>query len=390
TLTPLFDMLRTASALRQGLRPALGSALDAAGPKPRHLSLLAPSPLRMQQLDDIKALNDFFPTVVEQLLEESKVCNIPSETEWLAKLLNHTVPGGKMVRALATYNGMRELGPSPSQQSDEFIAKAKCLAWSVEMIQSSMALADDIADQAPQRRGKPSWYTIAGSGAVFDALLLEHCSYRLLKRHFTEDAYFYTIELFVNTVFRLCIGQNHDIHCLAAGKPKFDDFSLERYRALCEFKSGEYSFYLPTAAAMFANGLTDPLAHKAARDIASDLGYIYQIQDDYLDCYGIIEHMGKQRTDIRNGKCTWLVAEAKRRATPKLLKTLKENYGMDDDAKVAIVEQVYEDLSMKQVFLDFEAKSFKDITNKIDKYSKVLPRVLYTYVLESVKYHVNR
>ncbi len=61
-----------------------------------------------------------------------------------------------------------------------------------------MALADDIADQAPERRGKPSWYTIAGPGAVFDALLLEQCSYRLLKNHFAGEAYSKTIALYVD------------------------------------------------------------------------------------------------------------------------------------------------------------------------------------------------
>ncbi|KAE8751666.1 hypothetical protein FOCC_FOCC001514 [Frankliniella occidentalis] len=351
-------MLRTASSIVLRLRPAPAAGGPAAAP----MSMLAPSPLRLQQLQDIKTLDDFFPKVVAQLQEESVVCGIPSETEWLAKLLHHTVPGGKMVRALATYNGMRELGAG--HLTDAHLVKAMSLAWSVEMIQSAMALADDIADQAPERRGKPSWYTVAGPGAVFDVLLVEHCTYRLLKRHFSGDRYSRMIMLYVRTMFQLCFGQNNDIHCMAEGRAKFDEFSLERYQALCEFKSGEYTFYLPTATAMFA--------------------------DDYLDSYGVVERMGKPRTDIKNGKCTWLIAEAKRRATPAQLKALKENYGFDDEEKIANIAQLYEDLDMKQVFLDYEHKSFRDIAQKIDKYSHVLPRVLYTYVLESIKYHINR
>lgn len=53
-------------------------------------------------------------------------------------------------------------------------------------------------------------------------------------------------------MFKACFGQNLDIHCMAAGKALFDDFSLERYEALCVHKSGGYTFYLPTATAMYA------------------------------------------------------------------------------------------------------------------------------------------
>lgn len=52
---------------------------------------------------------------------------------YFLQLLNHCVPGGKMVRALAAYNGMKVLAGTDNP-TPEYLHKAKCLAWSVEMV----------------------------------------------------------------------------------------------------------------------------------------------------------------------------------------------------------------------------------------------------------------
>lgn len=107
-------------------------------------------------------------------------------------------------------------------------------------------------------------------------------------------------------------------------------------------------------------------------------GEFFQIQDDYLDCYGDPAVIGKIGTDIQDNKCGWLVVQvandcvtlercccftasflqALQRASPEQKKVLEENYAQKDDTKVAKVKAVYKELNLEQVYKDYEEESY--------------------------------
>lgn len=69
--------------------------------------------------------------------------------------------------------------------------------------------------------------------------------------------------------------------------------------------------------------IKDPEVFKQTTPILSEIGRLYQIQDDYISCFGDLEVCGKDHTDIEVGKCTWLIIKALQRATPEQRKILE-------------------------------------------------------------------
>ena len=53
------------------------------------------------------------------------------------------------------------------------------------------------------------------------------------------------------------------------------------------------------------------------------MGMVLHFQDDFLDCYGDPEVIGKIGTDIQENKCSWLVIQALKKATPAQRKVLE-------------------------------------------------------------------
>lgn len=276
--------------------------------------------------------------------------------------------GGKCNRGMSVPDSVSLLLGRPLSEDEYF--KAATLGWLTELLQAFFLVSDDIMDTSITRRGKPCWYRHEGVGmiAINDAFMLEAAIYTLLKKYFRDHpAYVDLIELLHETSYQTELGQLTDLITAPEDNVDLDNFSMEKYRFIVIYKTSYYSFFLPVALALHQLNIGSAKNLKLAEDILIPMGEYFQIQDDYLDNFGLPEHIGKIGTDIMDNKCSWLVNQALAICTPEQKKILEDNYGRKDKDKEAVVKKLYDELNLEKMYKDYEEKVVGEIKDKIAK-----------------------
>jgi farnesyl diphosphate synthase len=345
-----------------------------------------------------------FPVIQQDILryvqQEQELC--PEGVQWIQDMIQYSVPGGKLNRGttvLAVNRSMANVKNNNNKNTsttpaftalDE--ARSAILGWSIEFLQAFFLVADDIMDDSPTRRGQPCWYKLPHVRliAINDSFLLESFVYTILKQHFGHEPYYHDlIELMLDVTQKTEIGQLLDLTSQAMNAKKMDlsRFTDDRYKSIVKYKTAFYSFYLPVAMGMIMAGIpysTYAVEYQQARTICCLMGEYFQIQDDYLDCFGLPEQIGKVGTDIQDKKCSWLVVEALKICTPAQRTVIEQNYGVWDDKKVAIIKQLYRELKLEQLFLSYEEESYQSIQNELQHISPKVPKEVYLIFLDKI------
>jgi farnesyl diphosphate synthase len=312
-----------------------------------------------------------FPELVEDLIQVLKDYGMTSEAiEWFKKNLEYNTPGGKLNRGISvvdTYAILKGL-KSATELDDATYKKIALLGWCIELLQAYFLVADDMMDQSITRRGQPCWYKVESVGeiAINDSFMLEGAIYVLLKKYFKQETYYVDLlELFHDVTFQTELGQLLDLITAPEDHVDLSKFSLEKHSFIVIFKTAYYSFYLPVALAMYAAGCADGKDLKQARDVLIPLGEYFQIQDDFLDCFGKPEDIGKIGTDIQDNKCSWVVNTALKIASPEQRKTLDENYGIKDSAKEKVCKDLFSELGIDKLYHEYEENIATEMRKKI-------------------------
>ncbi|KAH0533159.1 hypothetical protein TsFJ059_001761 [Trichoderma semiorbis] len=342
----------------------------------------------MAQKTTLKEFEAVYPKLEEALLDHAKSYKLPEkELEWLKKNLEVNPLGGKCNRGMSVPDSASVILGRPLTEDEYF--KTATLGWMTELLQAFFLVSDDIMDSSITRRGQPCWYRQEGVGmiAINDAFILESGIYVILKKFFRDHPrYIELVELFHETSFQTELGQLCDLLTAPEDSVNLDNFSLEKYSFIVIYKTAFYSFYLPVALALYYLDIATPKNLQTAKDILIPLGEYFQIQDDYLDNFGLPEHIGKIGTDIKDNKCSWLVNQALKIVTPEQRKVLEDNYGQKDDAKEKVIKQLYDDLKLKELYEEFEEKragELKDMINKIDE-SEGLKKQVFEVFLSKI------
>ncbi|XP_074539631.1 farnesyl pyrophosphate synthase isoform X1 [Halichoeres trimaculatus] len=331
-------------------------------------------------LSDPQLFEDQFEELVKELSEQDlKDPALLDALNRLREVLVYNSPGGKRNRGLSVIGSLRELLP-PTQLTQDIVQRALTVGWCIELLQAFFLVADDIMDGSVTRRGQPCWYKKDGIGldAINDSFLLEGSIYRLLRRHCRDQPYYvHLLELFTETSFQTELGQALDLMTAPPGQIDLNRFTMERYKAIVKYKTAFYSFYLPVAAAMYIAGINSEEEHNNAKHILLEMGEFFQIQDDYLDCYGDPAVTGKIGTDIQDNKCSWLVVKALQIMTPEQRAELEACYGRHDDASVKKVKDLYNTLQMPTLYHNYEDESYQRLQKLIACHAQNLPHSVF-------------
>lgn len=332
-----------------------------------------------------------YPMLRDEMLAHMTANEMPIEAvEWCKTMMDYTVPGGKLNRGVTVVAVHRTLTKANSDRdlTDEEVAKASVLGWAIEFLQAFFLVADDVMDASKTRRGQPCWYQLphVKNIAINDSFLLESYVFTMLKKHFGKETFYLRLlELFLQVIQQTEFGQLLDLTSQDEGSTEIDltRFTLDRYQKIVKYKTAFYTFYLPVAIGMITSRVEDEGAYDLAKTICCQMGEYFQIQDDYLDCFGDPKVIGKVGTDIQDNKCSWLVVQALDRVSADQRKVLEDNYGQWDDKKVSNVKDLYNELELVKVFEDYEEASYKIIQEALDKVT-LMPRDVFELLLKKI------
>ena len=277
-------------------------------------------------MSDISFYREEFLTYLDNSLSEKEPINLYDPISYILQL------GGKRLRPVLVLISTEAFGTSYKKALDAALA--------IEVFHNFSLVHDDIMDDAPLRRGKPTvhekWDVNTGilSG---DAMLIK--AYQLFENYeghqFKELA-----KLFSRTAIEVCEGQQYDIDFETR-----DDVSIPDYLKMIEYKTAVLVGASLEMGAIVANAPRE--LQKEIYEYGRLIGIAFQLQDDYLDAFGDPETFGKQvGGDIIENKKTYLYLQALENLPNEEAEQLKHLYTIfpsDNSQKVEAVKHLFEE-----------------------------------------------
>lgn len=225
----------------------------------------------------------------------------PTRPEGLYEPIAYTLSmGGKRLRPTLTLMAY-------ALYADD-IERALPAAIALETYHNHTLLHDDLMDNADVRRGKPTVHkkwdanTAVLSG---DTMLIMACQ-KMMETQ-TEKLP-ELMRLFLRTQQEICEGQQYDVNFETR-----TDVTVEEYIEMIRLKTSVLLACALKSGALIAGASNKDL--DLLYRFGEKVGLAFQLQDDYLDCYGDPAVFGKAiGGDIRCGKKTFMLISALEKA----------------------------------------------------------------------------
>ncbi|MDL4773060.1 MULTISPECIES: polyprenyl synthetase family protein [Thermomonosporaceae] len=306
---------------------------------------MATTPLRPAALD-LTEIRDGVDAVLYGFLDD--LC--PAGDDGPLPVLAGTVrtflgAGGKRIRPLLCMIGWHAGGGAGEP------AAALRLAAALELFHAAVLMHDDVIDESPTRRGRPTVHHVlaehrragpdlrfgTSAAIILGDLTLAWSDQLVRSAGMPADRLQDVLPVLEAMRTEVNLGQFLDL--VATGRPTAD---LEAALTIARYKTAHYTVQRPLqAGAALAGASPDVLAACSAFGIP--LGEAFQLRDDLLGVFGDPSRTGKPVvSDLREGKHTPLIALALRRAGSAQSATLHARLGNPrlDEAGAAEVRRV--------------------------------------------------
>lgn len=230
-------------------------------------------------------------------------------------------------------------------------------ALAVEVFHNFTLMHDDIMDNAPLRRGKPTVHEKWNDNIAIlsgDTMMVK--AYEMLL-NVDKEILPVVIQKFNQCAIEVCEGQQLDMN--------FESRSAvqeEEYLQMITLKTAVLLGFSLELGGILA-GLDDS-SNQLLREFGINIGIGFQLKDDLLDVYGDQEKFGKQvGGDIVSNKKTYLLINALKKSNESQLENLEHWLSLEDfnaTDKVKAVTDIYDQVGIKEM-----------TQNKIDEYFSI-------------------
>lgn len=318
-----------------------------------------------------KDIDKIINEINDRLIEIGKGINTIELQESFDYLISN---GGKRFRPLITALSCAVFSGD--------ILKAINQGTAIELLHNFTLVHDDIMDKSPLRRGKETIYQKwnATTAILLGDLILGFAYERLildLEPNIANEVY----KVFTSGLIEVCQGQGFDL--------EFENkrnINIQEYELMIEKKT---SSLIKTSLLLGGIvGNANKIELEKLSYLGSELGKVFQLQDDLLDITGVSEDFGKKiGQDIIKGKKTYLIIKANEKASKiehiQLLEKFFENSGLEEK-DVKLMKSLFDELGIlselqSKINEKFESifKIIKDLRD--NAYSDLLIDLLIKY-----------
>jgi geranylgeranyl diphosphate synthase, type II len=286
-----------------------------------------------------------FEQLLKQFEEYFNKRHFPAEPASLYDAAQHILSiGGKRVRPVAVLMG--------NELFDDVKPDAWQVATAIELFHNFSLIHDDIMDEAPLRRGKQTVHAIHGvNTAILAGDVALTMSYEYLSK--VDGDVKSILALFNKTALEVSEGQQMDMDF-----EKRETVSLDEYVRMIELKTSVLLAASLKLGAMIGGASIGNTDH--IYQFGRNLGIAFQVQDDYLDCFGDPAKFGKQvGGDIKANKKTFLMIHALETAPAQQQQQLKELMQKNPSDKVEQVLAIYKSAGVDEWAMQLKNQYFE-------------------------------